>query len=99
MATLKVSTQVLKDTSSKVRECNEKLDEALQEINNKMQSLEASWKSDAASDIRAAMNALKPRFVEYKEVISSYAKFLNDTADTYEQLETTVQNNANSFKQ
>ena len=74
------------------------MDQKLTEINKSMNDLEATWKSDAASDIRAAMNALKPRFEEYKAVVESYAKFLDSTAQSYEGTETAVQSSANAFK-
>lgn len=96
--TIKVSTQVLVDTAKKVRDCNTRMDQKLTDCNKQMNDLEATWKSDAASDIRAAMNALKPRFEEYKTVVESYAKFLDMTAQSYETTETTIQNNAGAFK-
>lgn len=95
---IKISTQVLTDTAQKVRNCNAAMDEKLADINKSMNDLEATWKSDAASDIRAAMNALKPKFEQYKNVIESYAKFLVNTAQSYESTESTVQSNANAFK-
>lgn len=93
-----VSTQVLVDTATKVRNINANMDTKLADINSRMNSLESSWQSAAATDIRAAMNALKPRFEEYKNVVESYAKFLNNTAQTYEATESTAQQNANQFK-
>ena len=66
--TIQISTQVLLDTAEKVRNINSTLDSKLADINKSMNDLEATWKSDAASDIRAAMNAMKPRFEEYKNV-------------------------------
>lgn len=95
---IKISTQVLTDTASKVRSINDTLDEKLAEINKNMNDLESTWKSDAATDIRSAMNALKPRFEEYKAVVESYAKFLVNTAQNYETTEASVQSNANRFK-
>lgn len=95
---IKISTQVLMDTAAKVREINGILDSDLADINKKMNDLEASWKSDAATDIRAAMNALKPRFEEYKTVVESYAKFLVNTAQSYESTEGSIQTNAGAFK-
>ena len=95
---INVSTQVLLDTAVKVRNCNNAMDEKLTTINQKMNDLESSWKSDAANDIRSAMNALRPKFEEYKNVVESYAKFLTDTAQRYETTVTTIQNNANQFK-
>lgn len=95
---INVSTQVLLDTAGKVRNCNSIMDGKLNEINQKMNDLESTWKSDAANDIRTAMNNLRPKFEEYKNVVESYAKFLTDTAQRYETTETTIQNNANQFK-
>ena len=98
MADIKISTQVWTDTASKVRQINSTLTNKLDEINNTMQNLEASWKSDAASDIRAAMLALKPRFEQYNSVVESYAKFLVNTAQSYVSTEQGIQTNAQSFK-
>ena len=95
---IQVTTQVLVDTASTVRSLNTTLDDKLKEINKNMNDLEATWKSDAATDIRAAMNALNPRFEEYNSVVESYAKFLVNTAQNYDTTETTVQNNAGQFK-
>lgn len=98
MAGIKISTQVLTDTAAEVRTFNDKLDQDLADCNQEMNALQATWQSDAAEDIRAAMNALKPRFEEYKAVIESYAKFLDNTAASYEKQEQSIQTNAGQFK-
>lgn len=98
MAGIKITTQVLTSTAQDVRDLNKKLDQDLADCNTAINNLESTWQSDAASDIRAAMNALKPRFEEYKNVIESYAKFLDNTAQSYETTEQTVQTNAGQFK-
>lgn len=98
MAGIKISTQVLTTTATEVRALNTKLDEDLAMCNRAMNDLQSTWQSDAAEDIRAAMNALKPRFEEYKSVIESYAKFLDSTAASYEATEQSVQSNASQFK-
>ena len=95
---IKVSTQVLLDTAEKVRTINTTMDGKLADINKTMNDLESTWRSDAPTDIRAAMNALKPRFEEYKTVVESYAKFLVNTAQSYDVTETSIQNNAGAFK-
>ena len=95
---IKISTQVLVDTAEKVRNCNKNMDERLADINKAMNDLEATWKSQGANSIREAMNAMKPRFEQYKNVVESYAKFLVSTAQSYETTESTVNTNANQFK-
>lgn len=95
---IQISTQVLIDTATKVRNINSTLDEKLTNINNKMQSLSSTWNSDAAEEIRIAMQNMRPKFDHYKEVIDSYAKFLDTTAQNYENTETVVHKNAQAFK-
>lgn len=96
--TIQISTQVLLDTAEKVRAINSTLDSKLADINKSMNDLEATWKSDAATDIRTAMNNMKPRFEDYKNVVESYAKFLVNTAQSYESTESAIQTNASAFK-
>lgn len=95
---IKISTQVLLDTAEEVRGINRTLDGKLAEINTSMNALEATWQSEGADTIRQAMNALKPRFEEYKNVVNSYATFLDNTARNYESTETSVTSHATSFK-
>ena len=95
---IQVTTQVLTETAGKIRGINANMDGKLADINAKMDGLESTWQSSASTDIRAAMNAMKPRFEEYKNVVESYAKFLDATAQAYEVTETTAQSNASAFK-
>lgn len=95
---IQVTTQVLTETAGKIRGINANMDTKLADINIKMNNLESTWQSAASTDIRAAMNAMKPRFEEYKSVVESYAKFLDSTAQAYEVTETTAQSNASQFK-
>lgn len=95
---IQISTQVLLDTADKVRTINSTLDQKLADINKNMNDLGSTWKSEGADTIREAMNALKPRFEEYKNVVESYAKFLVNTAQNYESTESAVQTNASAFK-
>ena len=95
---IQISTKVLVETAVKMRNTNKEMDAKLKEINKSMNDLEADWKSDGATAIRSSMNAMKPRFEEYKNVIESYAKFLDTTAQSYVSTETAVETNANAFK-
>lgn len=97
--TIKISTQVLIDTAGKIRSINDSMDEKLEQINKEMINLESTWKSDAATEIREAMRALRAaKFEDYKAVVESYAKFLDQTAQSYESTETSVLANASEFK-
>lgn len=94
---INVSSEALNETASKIRTCNTEMDEQLTEILTKVNNLEDSWSSTASDTIRNAMNAMKPKFEQYKEVVESYAKFLVDTAQLYEETESTINSNASQF--
>ncbi len=94
----RISTQVLLETADKIRAINNTLDSKLAEINKSMNDLETTFKSDSSNEIRAAMNSLKPRFAEYKEVVESYAKHLVNTAQSFESTEAANVANASAFK-
>lgn len=95
---IQVSTSVLIDTSATMRKINKDLDSKLAAINKEMNILEATWKSEAGTDIRTYMNKLKPRFEQYKGVVEAYCKFLDTTAKSYEGTETVITKNASAFK-
>lgn len=95
---IEIDTSTLVSTADRVKTINGGLDSKLADINKKMNDLENDWLSDAATDIRAAMNGLKPRFAKFKEIVESYERFLRSTAQSYESTETGVQTNASAFK-
>ncbi|PKM57237.1 MAG: WXG100 family type VII secretion target, partial [Firmicutes bacterium HGW-Firmicutes-3] len=41
---------------------------------------------------------LAPKFNNYREIIESYARFLDTTVASYRETETMINNNANAFK-
>ena len=45
------------------------------------------------------LRILKPRFEQYNSVVESYAKFLVNTAQSYDSTEGAVQTNAQAFRQ
>lgn len=99
---IKIDTQTLISTAKKVRDLNEGMDQKLADCNKEMDRLGDTWTSDASTEIREAMNALKPLFANYKMIIEEYAKFLDNTAQSYEtteqSIQTNVQSNVGSFK-
>ena len=94
---INVSASVLTETANKIRSINNSLDSSLANINKSMNDLEATWKSSAASEIRSSMNALKPRFEEYKGIVETYAKFLVNTANKYEDTDIDIKKEASLF--
>lgn len=98
MADIQVQTQVLIDTAQKLKSINSNMTEKLEEITREINNLEADWKGDASSEIRSAINALKPTVETYREAIAKYAQHLETAAQNWGQSEITIQTKAETFK-
>lgn len=95
---IKISLGEVSKTASQIRTLNASLSANLEEIKKEMNALSQTWQSDASNTIRANFNTLSPRFEEYRQVVDSYAKFLDNTVTNYNAAETAINNNANAFK-
>jgi WXG100 family type VII secretion target len=96
MADIKITFEEVRAKATEIRGYNDTLTTTLENIKNAINALEAEWTSDTSDTIRAKITGMQPKFDSYKEVIESYAQFLNNTADEYEQAETTLNQNASS---
>ncbi|HHU71354.1 MAG TPA: WXG100 family type VII secretion target [Clostridiales bacterium] len=94
---IKISLNEVSSTANTIRNLNTNLDARLMEIKNEMNGLAASWQSDASNTIRERFNSLSTKFAEYKEIIDSYAKFLDNTVTNYNSTETAINSNASAF--
>ncbi len=85
-------------TAATIRTLNQNLTARLEDIKKEMDNLASTWQSDASNTIRGNFNAMTPRFEEYRTVVESYAKFLDDTVAAYDQTESAIDSNASAFK-
>ena len=95
---IKITLGEVTKTASSIKTINQSLSTGLEEIKKEMNGLSESWQSDASNTIRNKFNGLAPKFEEYKNVVDSYAKFLEQTVASYDAAETNINNNANAFK-
>ena len=95
---IKISLGEVSATAGTIRTLNTSLNDKLLEIQKEMNDLAATWQSPAGETIRERFNGLVPAFENYKQIIESYAKFLDNTVSSYESTETQIQNNASAFK-
>ncbi|ADU31793.1 pore-forming ESAT-6 family protein [Evansella cellulosilytica] len=95
---IKITLGEVTKTANQIRTLNQSLSSNLEEIKKEMNTLSQTWQSDASNTIRTNFNALSPRFEEYRQVVDSYAKFLDNTVTNYNSAETAINNNANAFK-
>lgn len=85
-------------TAGEVRRQNAQLEQQLQEMRRIMNDLSATWQSPAAETIRARFNGMVPIFENYRDIIESYAKFLDTTVASYEATENNINQSAASFQ-
>lgn len=95
---IKISLGEVSKTANQIRTLNQQLATRLEDIKREMNALAQTWNSDASNTIRANFNAFAPRFEEYRQVIDSYAKFLDVTVTNYDSAESTINSNASAFK-
>ena len=97
MDSLKISLAGVKETSGAIRVCNEQIYSTLIEAKKQMNDLAMVWQSDGSEAIRQRFNQFAMQFETQKQIIESYARFLDTAGSSYDTLETTIQNNAGSF--
>jgi len=96
MADIKITFAEVRTKTQQIRNHNKSLDETLIQIKNAINALESEWTSDTSDTIRSKITGMQPKFNSYREVIESYAKFLDNTVEQYETTEGTLQSNAAS---
>ena len=93
-----LSTHVLRDTAQVIRNIHTGLTDKLTEINKTMADLGDTWQSKSSTEIRETMNALKPRFEKFRDIVDTYAAHLDSTASSYESTESAAKTNADAFR-
>ena len=93
MPDIKITFGEVRTKTKQIRSRNDTLTDTLNQIIN---NLESQWTSDTSDTIRAKITGMQPKFDTYKEVIESYAKFLDNTVAQYEGTESTLNSNATS---
>ncbi len=97
MDQIQITLAEVVQTAAQLRSCNDQLNERLLTMRKMMNELEQGWQSPAAAAIREKFNGMLPIFTNYYEIISTYAKFLDMTAEAYEQIENSIFQQASSF--
>jgi WXG100 family type VII secretion target len=95
---ISISLEEVSQVAGSIRTTNSALDARLNDIKTSMNNLAQTWQSPAADTIRSKFNNLVPTFENYKNIVESYAKFLDNTVTSYQSTESAINNNANSFK-
>lgn len=95
--TINISMEEVAQCAANIRTRNAELIQTLENIRSKMNALAETWQSESSDAIRGNFNNMAASFEEYRLVIDSYAKFLDDTVSAYQLAEKTISQNAGLF--
>ena len=84
MDQLQITLAQVTQTAASIRSQNQQLNSCLQEIGTSMNQLAAYWQSPASEKIRSRFHGMLPVFDNYRSIVESYAKFLDQTVSTYQ---------------
>ena len=97
MEQLQITLAQVTQTAAGIRMQNQQLNTCLQEIGTSMNQLAATWQSPASEKIRSRFQGMLPIFDNYRIIVESYAKFLDQTVSTYQSMETQLNASAEGF--
>ena len=84
METMNISLAKVTTCANQIRQENNQLNTNLREITSTMQQLSNFWNSPASDTIRQRFMAMLPAFENYRTIVDTYAKFLDQTVLTYQ---------------
>lgn len=98
MDNIKISLQEVNDIANELRMINANMYEALSRAKKEMNDLRVVWESDSSTTLRERFNMFANKFENCQETIEQYAKFLDLTSQSYDNIESTIDTNAQSFE-
>ncbi|MGX8835566.1 pore-forming ESAT-6 family protein [Amedibacillus sp. YH-ame6] len=98
MDSLLITLAEVSHTSMQIRQENQQLSNCLKDIHQCMNQITNEWQSPAAQTIRTKFQGMIPIFDHYREIVENYAKFLDQTVQTYQSIEDQLNSHAQSFQ-
>lgn len=97
MEHIKITLGEVSNLANQIRLINTNLDDVLQYVKRLMNDLNGVWSSDGANAIQNRFLQFSSRFDEESKTIEGYARFLDYTVSSYDNLESTIEANAQTF--
>jgi len=91
---LKITFSDVQNAAETIRNCNIRIYELLNSAAYHMKQLDNFWKSDGSTTIQNLFSQFSNQFEIQREIIEQYAKFLDHTIETYQNLENAINSNA-----
>ena len=98
MDQISISLNEVSETASRIRQLNQMMYDALNEMKKEMNLLAGTWISEGSEEIRSRFAMFAGRFDREKTVIDEYARFLELTVSSYDSLESAITGNASGIQ-
>ena len=95
---IQITLEQLQQTAQGIRMQNKQLSGCLKEISAVMMQLSSYWQSPSSETLKNRFQAMLPVFDNYEVIVESYAKFLDQTAAAYQQMEQQLNSGADAFR-
>lgn len=95
---IKISLAEVAECAERIRASNQRMFELLNQMRKEMNDTNVSWISEGGESVRLRFNQFANRFAVQKDLLDSYARFLDQTVASYDSLETTIANNASGMR-
>lgn len=97
MENIRISLAEVQSCADSIKASNQLIYEILGNAKAEMDKLQAFWQSESSDTLRQRFSQFATQFETQREIIASYAQFLEHTIQTYDALETAINSNASSF--
>ncbi len=98
MSEIRISLAEVAETAAQIRSLNQQMYDDLSAMQKEMNLLDGTWISDGSEEIRSRFSMFASRFPRQKEIIDSYAKYLDLTVSSYDTLESAITGNASGIQ-
>jgi WXG100 family type VII secretion target len=98
MATIKVNSTVMRDKASGFKTVSSSIKTFTSEMTNEIDSLKSTWEGESAETLVNKFKGLSDDFEEICNTINQYAEFLETAAESYDKVEASVTQGAESQK-
>ncbi len=98
MATIKVNSAVMREKATGFRQVAKSIKGFTDEMTNEINGLKSVWEGESAEALVNKFNGLSDDFQQICDTIDQYATFLDQAAEKYDNVETSVTQGAEAQK-
>ena len=94
MEGVKISLAQVSQCASEIRSCSQVMADSLERMRREVSATSGNWISEGGEAIRTRFQTFAGHFENQRQMMESYAQFLERTVESYDSLESTIISNA-----